>query len=70
MIPLLLADVDSDQVIQSVKGNDELRAFIQRLGLAPGAKVHIVSAHEGDMIVLVKDVRIAITREMAMRIMV
>lgn len=70
MLPLLMADVGSEQIVRMVKGDDRARAFIQKIELAPGAKVTVVSAHGGDMIVMVKDVRIALTREMAARIMV
>ena len=70
MVPLLLAPVGTEQTVKLVKGNDRTKAFIEKLGLAAGAKVTVVSAHGGDLIVFVKDVRVALNRETAARIMV
>ncbi|MCC8042801.1 MAG: ferrous iron transport protein A [Oscillospiraceae bacterium] len=53
-----------------IKGNDKTKLFIQKIGIAPGAKLKIVSAHGGDLIVYVKDVRIALTKDIASRIMI
>lgn len=70
MIPLLLADVGSEQTVRMIKGNDKIKLFIQKMGIAPGAQLKIVSAHGGDLIVYVKDVRIALTKDIASRIMI
>lgn len=70
MIPLLLAPVGVEQKIKMVKGNDRTKTFIENLGLVVGVKVTVVSAHGGDLIVFVKDVRVALNRETAARIMV
>ncbi|MCC8162669.1 MAG: ferrous iron transport protein A [Lachnospiraceae bacterium] len=70
MIPLLLADTGSEQTVQMIKGNDKTKTFVQKMGIVPGAKVTIVASHGGDLIVYVKDVRIALTKEIASRIMV
>ncbi len=70
MMPLLFADTGTEQTVQMVKGNDKTKTFIQKMGIVPGAKLNIVAAHGGDLIVYVKDVRIALTREIASRIMV
>lgn len=70
MMPLLFADTGTEQTVQMIKGNDKTKLFIQKIGIAPGAKLKIVSAHGGDLIVYVKDVRIALTKDIASRIMV
>ena len=70
MIPILLAPIGVEQTVKLVKGNDRTKAFIEKLGLVVGAKVTVVSAHSGDLIVFVKDVRVALNRETAVRIMV
>lgn len=70
MIPLLLAPIGVEQTVKLVQGNDRTKAFIEKLGLVVGAKVTVVSAHDGDLIVFVKDVRVALNRETAQRIMV
>lgn len=70
MMPIMLAPVGEEQTVKLITGNDEARSFIQKLGLVPGAKVTVMSAHGGDLIVYVKDVRVALTKQMAARIMV
>lgn len=70
MIPILLAPIGVEQTVQLIKGNDRTKAFIEKSGLVVGAKVTVVSAHSGDLIVFVKDVRVALNRETAARIMV
>ncbi|MCD8036391.1 MAG: ferrous iron transport protein A [Clostridiales bacterium] len=66
----MFADTGTEQTVQMIKGNDKTKLFIQKIGIAPGAKLKIVSAHGGDLIVYVKDVRIALTKDIASRIMV
>ena len=70
MIPLLLAPIGVEQTVKLVKGSDRTKAFVEKLGLVAGAKVNVVSAHSGDLIVFVKGVRVALNRETAARIMV
>ncbi len=70
MMPLLLADTGSEQTVQLVKGNDKTKTFIEKLGIVPGAKLTIVAVTGSGFIVSVKDARIALTREIAARVMV
>ncbi len=70
MIPLLLAPIGTEQTVKMIKGNDRTKAFIEKLGFVAGSKVTVISEHGGDLIVFAKDVRIALNRETAARIMV
>ena len=52
------------------EGEDQTRQFLQNLGFVEGAKVSVVSSLAGNVIVSVKDTRVAISEKMAARIMV
>ena len=70
MMPLLLAGVGEDNIIRKVGGNPEMKKRLEDLGFVVGGTVSIVSEINGNLIVNVKDTRIAISREMAGKIMV
>ena len=70
MMSLLLAGVGEDNIIRKVGGSQELKKHLEDLGFVAGATVMIVSEIGGNLIVSVKDTRIAISREMAGKIMV
>lgn len=70
MMPLLLAGVGEDNIIRKIGGNPEMKKHLEDLGFVVGGTVSIVSEINGNLIVIVKDTRIAISREMAGKIMV
>lgn len=70
MMPLTLADRDKVQMIRRVGGSAEVRSHLEDLGFVPGAEVTVVSMISGNLIVKVKESRIAISEEMARKIMV
>ena len=70
MMPLTLAQIGEETMIMRVGGKPEVRAHLENLGFVSGGTVTIVSAIGGNLIVNVKDSRIAISPEMAGRIMV
>lgn len=70
MIPLLLAPVGKEQIVKQVKGSDRTKLFMETLGFVPGSAVTVLSSHNGDLIVSVKDTRIALNVETAAKIMV
>ena len=70
MMPLLLAEVGSENVIRKIGGNPEVRTPLENLGFVVGGKVTIISTIGGNLIVNVKESRVAISREMAGKIMV
>ena len=70
MMPLTLAEVGEENIIRKIGGKQEVKAHLENLGFVVGGAVTIVSAIGGNVIVNVKDSRVAVSREMAQRIMV
>lgn len=70
MMPLTLATMGEENTIRKVGGNPEIRAHLENLGFVPGGSVTVVSAMGGNLIVNVKESRIAISKEMAGKIMI
>ena len=70
MMPLTMAETGRELEIRRIGGKEETRRFLESLGFVMGGFVNIVSMTGGDLIVKVKDSRVAISREMANRIMV
>ena len=70
MMPLSLANVGENNIIKKIGGNPEVKKHLENLGFVVGGNVQIVSALGGNVIVNVKESRVAISEEMARRIMV
>lgn len=69
-MPLTLAALGQEYIIKRIGGNAEVRAHLQNLGFVPGAAVSVVSSMSGNLIVNVKNARIAVGKEMAQRIFI
>ena len=69
-MPLSMVKQGEPNMIRKVGGKEETRRFIENLGFVAGTEVTVVSETNGNMIVNVKDSRIAIGKEMANKIMV
>ena len=70
MMPLALADVGTENLIRKVGGSPEVKKHLEDLGFVAGGSVTVVSALGGNIIVKVKEARVAISEEMARKIMV
>lgn len=70
MIPLIYADVGEENIIKKVSGNPDEKTHLTELGFTPGKNVTVISKFHGNIIVNLKETRIAISREMARQIMV
>lgn len=70
MIPLVFADAGQENIIKKVGGSPEVKKHLEHLGFVPGGCVTVINTIGGNVIVNVKEARIAISREMAMKIMV
>ena len=70
MMPLTLTDVGQEQIVRRIGGNDEVRRHLENLGFVAGSAVTLISALGGNVIVKVKEARVAISAEMARKIMV
>ena len=69
MMPLGMASVGDTNTIVKITGRDEVRQHLAELGFVVGEKVTVVSQLGGNMILSIKDSRVALDRTMAMRIM-
>ncbi|MBR0466789.1 MAG: ferrous iron transport protein A [Clostridia bacterium] len=70
MMPLLFAQPDEDNIIKRVGGSPEMKKHLEDLGFVAGGKIKIISETGGNIIAVVKDTRIAISREMAGKIFI
>ena len=70
MMPLSMVKPGETNTIKQVGGKEETRKFLENLGFVTGGEVTVVSEIEGNLIVNVKDSRVAIGKDMANRIMV
>lgn len=70
MMPLTFANAGEENCIKKVGGSPEVRKFLENLGFVAGSAVTIISAINGNVIVNVKETRVAISKEMASKIMV
>ena len=69
-MPLTMASIGETNTIRKVGGNEETKRFLENLGFADGAEITVVSAIGGNVIVNIKDSRVAINQDMARHIMV
>lgn len=67
---LTMANVGQEYVIKKVGGKEETRKFLESLGFTSGSVVTVVSDIIGNLIVNIKDSRVAINKEMASKILV
>ena len=70
LMPLTLANAGEENTILKVGGSAEVKKHLEDLGFVAGGTVSIVSSLGGNVIVKVKEARVAISEEMARKIMV
>ncbi len=70
MMPLMMTNVGEVQSIKKINGKDDTKQFLKNLGFVEGSEITIISQMQGNVIVKIKDTRIAISKSMASRIMV
>jgi len=69
-MPLTMTKVGEENLIKKVGGRAETKKFLESLGFVVGSHVTVISEIAGNLIVNVKDSRIAVSREMANKIIV
>ena len=69
-MPLTLATIGEQQIVRHVGGSPEMRQHLADLGFSAGTNVTVVTSMGGNLIVNVKETRVAISREMAAKILV
>ena len=69
-MPLTLAAAGEENIIRKVGGNPEVKKHLEDLGFVAGGTVTVVSMIGGNVIVNVKEARVAVSEEMARKIMI
>lgn len=70
MLPLTFAKEGDTVTIARVGGRDDVKKHLGDLGFVEGSKVRVITSHEGDLIVNLKESKLAITKEMAAKVMI
>ena len=70
MMPLIMADPGEENIVRRVGGSPEMKKHLEGLGFTAGSNVTVMNTIGGNLIVKVRESRIAISREMAAKIMV
>ena len=70
MMPLVFAQVGEENIIKKIGGSPEVKQHLENLGFVVGGTVKVVNALGGNVIVTVKESRVAISEEMAKKIMI
>ena len=69
-MPLSMAGIGEINTIRKITGRDDVRKHLAELGFVVGEEVRIVSDMGGNLILSVKDCRVALNKDMAMRVMI
>ena len=70
MMPLILAETGEEAVIQRVGGSPEMKKHLEDMGFVAGGVVTVLNTIGGNLIVKIKESRVAISKEMAGKIMI
>ena len=70
MMPLTFAEIGEENIIRKICGKQEVKAHLENLGFVVGGVVTIINTIGGNVIVNVKESRIAISKELAQKIMI
>lgn len=70
MMPLNLADVGKEQIIRKIGGNPEVKQHLANLGFVVGGNITVVNTLNGNVIVKVKESRIALDEALARKILI
>ena len=70
MMPLVLADTGEEAVIKRVGGSPEMKKHLEDMGFVAGGTVTVLNTIGGNLIVKIKESRVAMSKEMAGKIMI
>ena len=70
MMPLALANIGEENLIHKVGGSPEMKKHLEDLGFTAGGTVTVVASLGGNIIVKIKESRVAISEELARKIMI
>ena len=69
-MPLTMMGIGETNTIKKIGGREDTRKFLANLGFVAGGIITIISKTEGNLIVTIKDTRVAIDKDMANKIMI
>ena len=69
-MPLSMASIGEHFLIKKINGKEEVRRFLENLGFVAGTEISLISEISGNVIVQVKDSRVAISKELAGKIII
>ena len=69
-MPLTMAETGVENQIKKIGGKSDVRLFLEKLGFVVGSIVTVISQNNGNLIVNIKDTRVATSKEMACKIMI
>ena len=70
MMPLTLAEIGKENIVKRMTGKQQVKSHLEDLGFVVGSPITVINTIGGNVIVNIKESRIAISREMAQKIMV
>lgn len=70
MIPLTFVSSGEDAVVKRIAGRPDVKKHLENLGFVVGSEVSVITEQQGNLIVKVKEARVAISKEMASKIFV
>ena len=70
MMPLTLAEIGKENIVNRIIGKQQVKSHLEDLGFVVGSPITVINIIGGNVIVNIKESRIAISREMAQKIMV
>ena len=70
MMPLSFAEIGQPQIIKRIGGNPETKKHLEDLGFHVGGEIKVSNTIDGNLIVNVKECRVAVNRELANKIMI
>ena len=70
MMPLTLANIGEENIIRKIGGKPEVKKHLENLGFVAGGNVTVITTMGGSVIVNVKEARVAISEDLAQKIMV
>ena len=70
MLPLTYAQINEENVIKKVGGKPDMKKHLEDMGFVTGAIIKVISEVNGNLIVNVKDSKIALDKQLASKIMI
>lgn len=70
MMPLTLAEIGKENIVKRITGKQQVKSHLEDLGFVVGSPITVINTIGGNVIVNIKESRIAISREMVQKIMV